>query len=170
MTQQEKERKAIEDFAIASTKTEHAILSNSLNESVQAYNDGKYIGIKLGAEFALSELRKTHETMKQTDEEIAKEYADGLVLNITGKCDKYARMSNQFDGYDLQDAYSNGMMKGCEQSDEKAMRFAEWTNMKGWTYNYMVKKWYNTILPKTALTEDLYNSQGFADYLKQFEK
>ena len=119
----------------------------------------------------MEKVRQTEEYKKAaSDLELAKEYSKGLVESSQGHCDKYTRRLQQFDGYDLEDAYENGLRKGREQSDEKAMRFAEWTNMKGWTYNYMVEKWYNTILKKTALTEELYNSQGFADYLKQFEK
>ena len=106
--------------------------------------------------------------MKQTDFEIAQEYAKLLYPNANPNLASYF---TDGDKYDLSsESYLAGLQKGREQSDEKAMRFAEWTNMKGWTYNYMVKKWYNTILPKTALTEELYNSEGFAEYLKQFEK
>ena len=108
--------------------------------------------------------------MKQTDEEIAKKYAEGIVKQNSKIYDKHSMDVHQFSGNDLMESFFDGLQKGREQSDEKSMRFAEWTNMKGWTYNYMVKKWYNTILHKTALTEELYSSEGFKDYLKQFEK
>jgi len=117
--------------------------------------------------------------MKQTDEQIAKEYADGLVLNITGKCDKYARMSPQFDGHDLQDAYSNGILKGRESEAEKSMRFAEYISECGYIFNRETNMWGSGWDKSTEsgkfiriylTTEKLYNSQEFKEYLKQFEK
>lgn len=119
----------------------------------------------------MEQIRKTKEYKEAvSDSGLAKEYAKGLVESILGRCDKYTKRIQQFDCYDLEDAYENGLRKGRELEAEKAMRFAEWTNMKGWTFNYMVERWYNSILKKTALTEELYNSEGFKDYLKQFEK
>ena len=53
------------------------------------------------------------------------------------------------------------------------MRFAKWTAIAGWHFLYKEKDvWWtikeNELFAKT--TEELYNSQAFLDYLKQFEK
>lgn len=108
----------------------------------------------------------------KTDEELAKEYAEGLVLNITGKCDKYAKRSTQFDGHDLEDAFSNGFKKCCELGCEKVLRFAEFIAKFDWMYNHAFHFWFKNSKTDTRslTTEELYTSKEFEDYLNGIKK
>jgi len=108
--------------------------------------------------------------MAKTDEKLAQEYAEGLVLNNLGHCDKWDKRMQQFDTYDLQAAVENGIQKGRELERKKAQRFAEWLCM-----NYRFFPWRGWIKSdlssdKNYTYEELYNSQEFLYYLKQFEK
>lgn len=89
MTQQE--TKAVEEFAKASTETKQLIISNSLSAEIKAYNDGKYLGIKLGAEF-LDDLRKPSEpetNVGEAGEELVEKIE--LILNENRETDKFNR-------------------------------------------------------------------------------
>jgi len=120
----------------------------------------------------MEKVRQTEEYKKAaSDLELAKEYSKRLVESSQGRCDKYTRRLQQFDGYDLEDAYENGLRKGRELESEKAMRFAEWTSGR---YIYFSEKWRKQFIQHGETyveftTEELYNSQEFLDYLKQFE-
>ena len=80
MTQEEK--RAIEEFAKASTEIKQLIISNSLSAEIMAYNDGKYFGIKLGAEF-LDELRNA----EQPSEDLVQQIVSILDDNALGSGD-----------------------------------------------------------------------------------
>ena len=56
----EQEQKQVNDYAVNASQMDTMIISNSLNESVSAYNQGVYNGIKMGAQF-LDSLRKPSE-------------------------------------------------------------------------------------------------------------
>lgn len=56
----EQEQKQVNDYAVNASQMDTMIISNSLNESVSAYNQGVYNGIKMGAQF-LDSLRKSSE-------------------------------------------------------------------------------------------------------------
>lgn len=88
----------------------------------------------------------------KTDEELAQEY-----LN-----QNWVESNNQI--------YIAGLQKSRELEVEKAMRFAEWANASPLMYNTLGKMWYSAVKLEIFTTEELYASQEFADYLKQFEK
>jgi len=119
----------------------------------------------------MEKVRQTAEYKEAAfDENLSKEYAEGLVENCQGRCDKYTKRMSIFDGYDLQDAYENGLRKSRELEVENAMRFAEWTCNNGWDFFEELNVWFGGTPQVRKTTEELYNSQAFLDYLKQFEK
>lgn len=107
--------------------------------------------------------------MEHTDEELAK----GIY-------------PNDWQAYE-RSFFLSGLKKGRELEAEKAMRFAEWTHLIGvkfCIYNIVDGKvvvpwnlWYShkdfnidNDITKWHTTEELYNSEEFKEYLKQFEK
>ena len=103
--------------------------------------------------------------MKQTDEQIAKKYADNRWDRLT---------------YSYEQTYLDGIKKGRELSDEKAMRFAEWTSANRFHYNSDSEKYWKVksfikdeIVDATVTlftTEELYTSKEFEEYLNEFKK
>ena len=60
----EQEQKAVGEYAKKASQIDTLIISNSLNESIKAYNEGVHNGILMGAQF-LDNLRKPSEPDKE---------------------------------------------------------------------------------------------------------
>lgn len=100
--------------------------------------------------------------MKQTDEEIAQEYEEKELNIVDGEYGKFT----------ITEAVLFGLRRGRELEAEKAMRFAEWTSGR---YMFYAGSWKKLLMQHgdtytVQTTEELYNSQEFAKYLKKFEK
>lgn len=67
----EQEQKAVEEYAMKASQIDTLIISDSLNESIKAYNDGVHNGILMGAQF-LDTLRKASEPDKELLEALKK--------------------------------------------------------------------------------------------------
>jgi hypothetical protein len=87
----EQEQKAVEEYAKKASQIDTLIISNSLNESVKAYNEGVHNGILMGAQF-LDTLRKVsdHETkVGKAGKELVEKIE--LILNENRETDRFNR-------------------------------------------------------------------------------
>ena len=98
--------------------------------------------------------------MKQTDGELAEK------ANAYG----YPSFSNSEKHKAFNEGFIAGLQKGRELESEKAMRFAEWLSITGWSYLQEYEAWRQRKNLEYFTTYELYNSQEFVNYLKQFEK
>jgi hypothetical protein len=117
--------------------------------------------------------------MKQTDEQLAKEYADSHGFRVPYNV--HGREITNDDYYDMTDvkASEEGFLAGCQHKEtemvNKALRFAEFTSYGPYMWHGGFEKWMKRDgdyqkegLMKT--TAELYHSQAFSDWMKQFEK
>ena len=99
--------------------------------------------------------------MKQTDGELSEK------ANAYG----YPSFSNSEKHKVFNEGFLSGIEKGRELEAEKAMRFAEWLSVTGWLYLQEYEAWSQGKKHLEYFTTyELYNSQEFEGYLKQFEK
>jgi hypothetical protein len=117
--------------------------------------------------------------MKQTGEQAAKEYAENLVTIIEDKrgydFDKQSMRICLFSG----DSMAEAFLAGCQHKEaemvNKACRFAEfcgiyfiWISDNKWRPSALDPDYCSDCDYRT--TAELYHSQAFSDWLKQFEE
>jgi len=113
--------------------------------------------------------------MKQIDIKPEREIIhDSLIKHILPLVGNHVTI-NQLDSvlYSIADEFLFSLQKDRERDIEKALMFAEWTNLLRLNYSSNYKRWIECGFNPDAsdkTTEDLYNSQEFKDYIKQFEK
>jgi hypothetical protein len=128
---------------------------------------------EIANQYALS-VMPTHSLQELSIISDAVIYGHGLRSVNIGQLSEYAtqfKASVSSEGVDnIASDFLSGLQKGRELESEKAIRFAEWLSITGWLYLQEYEAWSQGKKHLEYFTTyELYNSQEFEGYLKQFE-